>query len=66
MRSEDVIPAGELKGSQEDRLKTLDAFISRLQAMRSMLAGEACPGAPRYELHGRYIHAPVWPWFAAG
>jgi hypothetical protein len=66
MRSEDIIPAVELKGSQADRLKTLDALIGRLQAMRSMLAGEAFPGARPYELHGRYIHAPVWPWFAAG
>lgn len=61
-----VIPAVELKGSQADRLKTLDASINRLLQMRRMLTGDTAPYRDRAELYGPYLHAPVWPWFLAG
>jgi len=62
----DVIPSFELKGSLADRLKTLDTGIAHLQELRRTLAGAPpSPDAP-YDLHGRYLNAPVWPWFAAG
>jgi hypothetical protein len=64
--SEQLIPAVELTGSRNERLKMLDDAIGRLQVMRRVLAGEAVPGAPSNELYGPYINAPVWPWFAAG
>jgi hypothetical protein len=60
-----VIPAAELKGSPQERLRTLDAALSQLQHLRSTLIGEA-PVPSRYELRGRHIDAPVWPWFTAG
>lgn len=59
-----VIPSVELTGSRAAKLKTLDAAISGLQQVRNTLTGE--PLVPPYELRGRYINAPVWPWFAAG
>lgn len=46
--------------------KTLDSVIESLQHLRSALAGESTTEAPPSELQGRYINAPVWPWFAAG
>jgi hypothetical protein len=61
-----VIPAVELTGSLGDRLETLDASIARLQRLRHTLVGKLPPDAHPYELHGPYLHAPVWPWFAAG
>jgi hypothetical protein len=61
-----VIPAVELRGSPGERLRTLDASIAQLQRLRRSLVGEAAPDAIPYELHGPYLHAPVWPWFAAG
>ena len=59
-----VIPSVELTGSRADKLRTLDAAIARLQQIRNTLTWEAL--VPPYELHGRYINAPVWPWFVAG
>jgi hypothetical protein len=61
-----VIPAIELRGSLRDRLQTLDSAIARLYSMRGALAGEPVPGAPPNEVYGRYVNAPVWPWFTAG
>ena len=46
--------------------KTLDGVIDALQQLRSTLAGEMPTEARPSELYGRYINAPVWPWFAAG
>ena len=62
-----VIPALELSGSQADRLQVLEASIVRLQQLKRTLVGEASPPyqSPS-ELHGPYLHAPVWPWFLAG
>jgi hypothetical protein len=61
----ETIPAVLLRGSDADKLKTLDAAMARLQELRGRLVGEpAAPEAP--EIRGRYLHAPVWPWFAAG
>jgi hypothetical protein len=60
-----VIPAVELKGLPQERLRALDAALRHLQHVRSALIGEA-PVPSRYELRGRYINAPVWPWFTAG
>lgn len=34
--------------------------------MTPVLAGESVPGAPAYEIYGRHVNAPVWPWVAAG
>jgi hypothetical protein len=34
--------------------------------MTPVRAGESVPGAPAYEVYGRYVNAPVWPWVAAG
>ena len=61
-----VIPAVELRGSLAERLMTLTAAIDRLCSMRHALAREPVPGAPPYEVYGRHINAPVWPWFTAG
>ncbi len=61
-----MIPSVELKGTHADKVKTLDVAIARLDELRTALAGQPVPGAPPYELYGRYINAPVWPWFAAG
>jgi hypothetical protein len=60
-----IIPAVELTGSRQDRLRTLDATIAQRQHLRSTSFGEA-PMPPPYEVRGRYINAPVWPWFTAG
>lgn len=65
MEMPEVIPPVELHGSPGHRLRTLDAAIARLQALRRAIAGEPTP-IPPPELHGPYINAPVWPWFAAG
>ena len=46
--------------------KALDAVIANLQQLRSTLVGETQTETPLSELQGRYIDAPVWPWFAAG
>ena len=61
-----VIPAVELSGSQTDRLRALEASIVRLQQLKLTLVGEALPREFPSELHGPYLHAPVWPWFLAG
>ena len=61
-----LIPAMELKGPREEQLRTLAAAIAHLQQLRRLVAGESLPGLPPYELRGRYIDAPVWPWFTAG
>jgi hypothetical protein len=61
-----VIPAVELHGSLVDRLRTIDAAITRLQSARRALSREPVPGAPANEVYGRYINAPVWPWTVAG
>ena len=61
-----VIPRVELTGSPADRLLVLDAFIVRLQQLRRTLVGDALPPESPSELHGPYLHAPVWPWFVAG
>jgi hypothetical protein len=65
MEVPEVIPAVELHGSRADRLRTLDAAIARLQALKRAIGGEPA-ATPPSELHGPYINAPVWPWFAAG
>jgi hypothetical protein len=61
-----VIPSVELTGSLGERLVTLEASIARLHKLRRTLMGELPPDAHPSELHGPYLHAPVWPWFAAG
>ena len=61
-----VIPAVELHGSQADRLQALESSIVRLQRLKLTLVGGAAPHEPPSELHGPYLHAPVWPWFLAG
>jgi hypothetical protein len=61
-----VIPAVELSGSQADRLRALEASIVRLHQLKLTLVGAASPHEPPPELHGPYLHAPVWPWFLAG
>ena len=61
-----TIPAVELSGSQAARLRALETSIVRLQQLRLTLAGEALLHEPPSELHGPYLHAPVWPWFLAG
>jgi len=47
-------------------VKRLDAVIASLQQLRSALVGELPAEASPTELQGRYLNAPVWPWFAAG
>ena len=66
MEMPEVIPPVELQGSRADRLRTLDAAIARLQALKRAVAGEPATVTPPSELHGPYINAPVWPWFVAG
>jgi len=66
METPEVIPPVELRGSRADRLRTLDGAIARLQALKRAIAGEPATATPPPELHGPYINAPVWPWFAAG
>jgi hypothetical protein len=61
-----VIPAIELKGSAAERLRAIEAAIARLQQLRIVLGGDPVAHLPPREIHGRYIDAPVWPWFAAG
>jgi hypothetical protein len=61
-----IIPAVELRGSPGERLRTIDASIARLQKLRRTLIGDPASDAHPYELHGPYLHAPVWPWFVAG
>lgn len=61
-----VIPSMELTGTPAERLRALDTSIARLQALRRAIAGDATPDAHPHELHGPYLHAPVWPWFVAG
>ena len=61
-----MIPALKLEGPRMEQLKALDAAIGRLEQLRRNLVGEPAPHVPPGELHGRYINAPVWPWFAAG
>jgi hypothetical protein len=46
--------------------KAIDRVIARLQQLRRSLVTESITEVPRPEIHGRYIHAPVWPWLAAG
>ena len=43
----------------------LDRAIRSLQQLREALE-EPGPVTPPKELYGRYIDAPVWPWFWAG
>jgi len=61
-----VIPALKLEGSRAERLRTLDEGIAHLRQLRGSLIGEPLPHVPPGELHGRFINAPVWPWFVAG
>jgi hypothetical protein len=61
-----IIPPLELQGSPSDRLRALDESIRRLQQIRRSLVGDAAPLEAPSELHGPYLHAPVWPWFLAG
>ena len=63
----EVLPAVELTGSRAERLRTIDASIARLQALKRALMGELGAEPPvSTELYGPYLHAPVWPWFLAG
>ena len=60
-----IIPALELAGSPQDKVRTLDTAIAQLQQLRRAVLGEpSLP--PAHELRGRYINAPDWPWFTAG
>ena len=61
-----MVPAIELKGSPAEKLQTLDEAIVRLRHVRRALMGEPAAGIPPYEIRGRYINAPSWPWFVAG
>jgi hypothetical protein len=61
-----IIPPVELQGSVADRVRALDESIVRLQQLKRTLVGEKASHEPPYELHGPYLHAPVWPWFLAG
>ena len=61
-----LIPSVELTGSTSDRLRQLDSAIAQLHQLRSALAPDLTELAPPAEIQGRYINAPVWPWFAAG
>jgi hypothetical protein len=61
-----IIPAVELTGSPGARLRTLDVAIAQLQRQRRSMVGDASPVPHPHELHGPYLHAPVWPWFLAG
>jgi hypothetical protein len=61
-----VIPSVELTGTPSERLQTLEASIVRLQNLRRTMVGDATPDEDPSELHGPYLHAPVWPWFVAG
>jgi len=48
-----------------DPLTTLDGAIASLQRLRDQF-DDRSTGAPQHEVFGRYINAPVWPWFFAG
>ena len=48
-----------------DPLTTLDAAIASLQRLRDQFDDRPAE-APQHEVFGRYINAPVWPWFFAG
>ena len=49
-------------------LPMLDRIIASLREVSDGLGGAGADGAgmPPEELRGRYIDAPLWPWFAAG
>jgi hypothetical protein len=49
-----IIPAVDLNGSPQDRLRTIDAALRHLQHVRSALIGEA-PAPSSYEPPRRYI-----------
>ena len=48
-----------------DPLATLDGVIASLQRLRDQF-DQRPVAAPQHEVLGRYINAPVWPWFWAG
>jgi len=60
----DVIPEITLEGSPADRLKVLDAAMTRLRELRRALAGEN--EKARYEFYSPHVNASVWPWTVAG
>jgi len=47
-----------------DPLATLDGVIASLQRLREQFDDRSADAA--HEVLGRYINAPVWPWFWAG
>lgn len=62
----DVIPAVPLTGSVDDQVRAIDAALLQLERLRAVLTEESPPRAPRAEVQGPYINAPVWPWTVAG
>jgi hypothetical protein len=46
-------------------IETLNRVIASLQVVRDVLADHPSVTPPG-DRQGRYINAPVWPWFAAG
>ena len=48
-----------------DPLTTLDGAIASLQRLRDQF-DDRPDNARQHEVFGRYINAPVWPWFFAG
>jgi len=60
-----AIPAVPLTGSRAEKLRIIEASIAHLKELRPLLVDDPlAPVVP--ELRGRYLNAPVWPWFAAG
>ena len=59
-----IVPAIELTGSPADQRQTLDRAIAELQQLRRELSPQTAE--PPTDVRGRYIDAPVWPWFFAG
>ena len=47
------------------RAQLLDRTIESLQQLRDALAAAETITPPK-DLRGRYVNAPVWPWFWAG
>jgi hypothetical protein len=66
MGVDDIIPAVAPGGSPAETLQALDRVIVELQELRAALAGALPASQPTADLHGPYLNAPVWPWFAAG
>ncbi len=61
-----VVPAVELRGSRDEKLRRLDRLMGYLEELRCGIAGAGPLEQRGIEGPSPHANSPAWPWFGAG